>query len=170
MPRNLPAPPTGPCHGLHYRERMRDPIADLVHRYADAVVRRDEQQWSATWTDDAVWQLDPRFEVTGREAIVSLWRSSMEGFRAAVQVVMNGTYELDDDGHGGGQGGGGSGTGRWYIQEFLQPREGAPMFMLGHYDDTYSLVDGQWRFASRRLVMHYAGPPDLSAPMPGPRG
>lgn len=148
---------------------MRDPIADLVHRYADAVVNLDEAQWSATWADDAVWQLNPRFEVAGRDAIVSLWRSSMEGFRAVVQVVMNGTYELDDDGSGGQGGGGGSGTGRWYIQEFLQPVDGAPMFMLGHYDDTYTRVEGQWRFASRRLVMHYAGPPDLSAPMPNPR-
>jgi len=51
----------------------------------------------------------------------------------------------------------------------VQPIDGAPLFVLGHYDDTYARVDERWRFARRRLVMHYAGPPDLSAPISGRR-
>ena len=86
----------------------------------------------------------------------------MTGFRAVVHTVMNGTHHLDERG--------GRGTGRWYVQEFVQPLDGAPIFVLGHYDDTYSLVDDRWLFASRRLVVHYAGPPDLSAPMRDARG
>ena len=32
----------------HYSE-----IAMLVHRYADAVVHRNGEQWSSTWAEDA---------------------------------------------------------------------------------------------------------------------
>lgn len=142
---------------------MRDPIADLVHRYADAVVRFDVEQWADTWTHDAVWQLGGGHEIVGRDSVVSLWTSTMAGFGAVVHNVLNGTYELSErDGRG---------TGRWYFQEFVQQLHDAPpLFVLGHYDDTYALVDGRWLFATRRLVMHYAGPPDLSAPMRGARG
>ena len=33
----------------------RQPIAELVHRYCDAVVRQDAEQWGATWAEDSVW-------------------------------------------------------------------------------------------------------------------
>ena len=87
----------------------RAPIEDLVHRYADAVVHRDEERWAATWAEDAVWELGRGNRVEGREAIAALWNSAMDGFAAVVQNVVNGTYELDDEA--------GTGTGRWYVIE-----------------------------------------------------
>ncbi len=36
--------------------------------------------------------------------------------------------------------------------------------LRAHYDDTYVSTDDGWLFASRELVIHYSGPPDLSAP------
>ena len=33
-------------------------IAALVHRYADAVVHRNAEQWSSTWAADATSELD----------------------------------------------------------------------------------------------------------------
>ncbi len=44
----------------------REAIAALVHRYADAVVRRDKDQWEACWAQDARWQLGPGRSVVGR--------------------------------------------------------------------------------------------------------
>ncbi|MGI9596767.1 MAG: nuclear transport factor 2 family protein [Acidimicrobiales bacterium] len=134
----------------------RDPIAELVHLYADAVVHRDGEQWGATWAPDAVWQLGQHGPMEGRDAIVEFWHGAMGRFNAVIQTVLNGTYELDE--------GAGTGTGRWHIQESFQRVGGETGILLAHYDDQYRLVDGRWLFAARDLVIHYGGPPDLSAP------
>lgn len=134
----------------------RDPIADLVHRYADAVVHNDGDQWGRTWAPDATWDLGGGRLMEGREAIVEFWHRAMSSFEAVIQTVLNGTYELDETS--------GSGTGRWYIQEVFQRPGGERGLLLAHYDDRYRLVDGSWLFATRDLVVHYGGPQDLSAP------
>ena len=74
----------------------RDPIAELVHLYADAVVHHNGEQWGATWAPDAVWELGKGRRVEGRDAILELWHNAMGGFNAVVQTVLNGTYELDE--------------------------------------------------------------------------
>ena len=132
----------------------RDAIEDLVHRYADAVVHRDEMQWGATWAPDATWELGKGRRVEGRAAIVELWRSAMDGFTAVVQNVLNGTVTFDGD----------TGTGRWYVLEHWKRADDSAGILLAHYDDTYTCLDGEWLFASRELDVHYAGPPDLTAP------
>lgn len=134
----------------------RDPIAELVHLYADAVVHHDGDQWGATWAPDAEWALGRHGTMNGRDEIVNFWHKAMSGFNAVVQTVLNGTYELDEAA--------GTGTGRWYIQEAYQRATGETGILMAHYDDTYRLVDGRWLFASRDLVAHYGGPQDLSAP------
>jgi hypothetical protein len=144
-----------------YGRRMAaDPIASLVHRYADAVVRYDGDQWGATWAPDAHWELGPGRRVEGREAIVDLWHKAMGGFIAVSQNVMNGSYELDEAA--------GTGAGRWYIIEHYHRRtdpasgDDGKGKLLAYYDDTYTLVDGEWLFASRFLVPQYSGPVDMS--------
>jgi hypothetical protein len=132
----------------------RDPIQDLVHRYADAVVMYDGEQWGATWGADAEWSLGPGRELKGRDAIVEFWHRAMSGFTAVVQTCLNGTYELDEAA--------GTGTGRWHIQESMQRADGTRSILLAHYNDKYVLEDGEWKFADRQLVPHYSGPPDLS--------
>lgn len=132
----------------------RDPIAELVHLYADAVVHKNGDQWGATWAADANWELGKGRQVSGRDAILELWHNAMGGFNAVVQTVLNGTYELDEAA--------GTGSGRWYIQEHMERGNGDKAKLLAHYDDTYVRVDGRWLFASRELVVHYGGPQDLS--------
>ncbi len=134
----------------------RAPIEDLVHRYADAIVHRDEEQWGATWAPDAVWELGAGHRVEGRQAIVALWNSAMDGFAAVVQNVLNGTYETDE--------GAGSGSGRWYVVERWALTDGSRGILLAHYDDAYVRIGDGWCFAGRELVVQYSGPPDLSAP------
>lgn len=134
----------------------RDAIADLVHSYADAVVRRDAAQWTATWANDAVWELGKGRRVEGRDSIVALWTSAMDGFAAVVQNVVNGTATLDLAA--------GTGSGRWYIIEHWQRADDSRGILLAYYDDSYVCVDDRWLFASRELVVQYGGPPDLSGP------
>ncbi len=134
----------------------RDAIEELTHRYADAVVRRDADRWAETWAVDARWNLGRDRFVEGRDAILELWLSAMGGFEAVVQNVLNSEVDLDEVA--------GTGTGRCYIQEAYRRTDGTPGILLAHYDDTYVRTDDGWRFASRELVVHYGGPPDLSAP------
>ena len=134
----------------------RDPIAELVHLYADAVVHFDGDQWGATWAPDATWSLGPGRELNGRDEIVAFWHQAMDGFQAVIQTVLNGTYSLDEEA--------GTGVGRWYIQEAYLRANGEPGKLLAHYDDTYRRVDGGWLFADRQLTIHYGGPQDLSGP------
>lgn len=132
----------------------RDAIADLVHRYADGVVRRDAEQWAACWAEEATWSLPGGRVVSGRDAIVAMWAAAMDRFEAVVQVVHNGTARLDGD----------EGEGRWYISEAFRRAGGEPGILVAAYDDTYVQVAGEWRFAGRHLDVQYQGPPDLSAP------
>lgn len=134
----------------------RDPIAELVHLYADAVVHHDGDQWGETWAVDGHWSLGQGRSIEGREAILEFWHNAMSGFAAVIQTVLNGTYALDEPS--------GTGTGRWYIQEAFQRAGGESGALLAHYDDAYTFAEGRWRFASRELVVHYGGPSDLSAP------
>jgi hypothetical protein len=129
-------------------------IEELVHLYADAVVRRDADQWGSTWAPDAVWDLGRGRRVEGRAAIVEMWTAAMGGFAAVVQNVVNGMARLDEDA--------GTGCGRWYIIEHWQRTDDSRGILLAHYDDTYVRVDGSWSFAGRELRVHYGGPADLS--------
>ena len=133
----------------------REDIENLVHRYSDAVVNRDGEQWASTWARDAEWSLGRGRDLKGRDAIVEFWHGAMARFRAVVQTVLNGTCALDEAS--------GTGTGRWYIQESMERIDGTRAILLAHYDDKYVFEDGEWLFADRKLVPHYAGPPDLSA-------
>jgi hypothetical protein len=131
----------------------REAIAALVHRYADAVVYRNGEQWGDCWAVDAQWILSVDRNVNGREAIVALWHRAMDGFAAVVQNVVNSEVEVTDAS---------TATGRCYIMEHFQRANGAVGILLAHYDDTYVCVENEWKFASRRLFPQYQGPPDLS--------
>jgi len=134
----------------------RDTIDDLLHAYADAVVRRDPDQWISTWAGDAVWELGTGRRVEGADAILSLWNSAMDGFKAVVQNVVNRTADIDEVA--------GTGSGRCYIIEHWWRADDSRGILLAYYDDLYARTDAGWQFASRELVVQYGGPPDLSAP------
>ena len=88
----------------------KEEIRNLVEKYADAVCRRDEADWSSTWCDNSLWNLGSIPPVEGKEAIVGLWVQAMSGFPFVAQLIHNGTVEVDGD----------KATGRWYIVEHLQ--------------------------------------------------
>ena len=132
-------------------------IQRLVHRYSEAVVLRDGEQWADCWADDAVWDLGRGRPVHGKQAIVEFWRSAMAGMSAVVQMVHNGDADhdtVDED----------RAVGRWFIDERYCRANGERGMLLAHYDDAYLRhADGIWRFSSRSLFVHYHGAPDLSA-------
>jgi ketosteroid isomerase-like protein len=131
----------------------RQAIAELVHRYCDAVVRQDREQWGATWSEDSVWQLGPNRVVEGRGPIIAHWQESIARNEVVVHQAANGHVGSTSET---------TAEGRWYITEHLKRRTGELGMLLAWYDDTYVCEDGSWLFASRRLTPIYRGPPDLS--------
>jgi len=129
-------------------------LADLVHRYADAVTRRDLDRWVDCWADDAVWTLRHDRVATGRDDILSMLQAVLLTLDGVVQHVLNGEAAVGVDGS--------TAAGRWHIQEHLRRTTGEPLLFLAHYEDTYVRSAGGWRFQTRTLVTHYQGPPDLS--------
>jgi uncharacterized protein (TIGR02246 family) len=120
-------------------------LHDLVARYSDAVCRRDETVFAATWAEDALWQLPGMPLTEGREAIVALWLSVMERFPFVIQRMNNGTVELSGD----------SASGRWYLSEHIAADDGGIMINVGVYQDRYVRRGGAWQFAERHFSMLY---------------
>lgn len=141
----------------------RDAIADLVHRYADAVCRHDVDAWAATWDIDGVWEIG-RGPTVGRAAITAAFETAMGLFEAVVQLAHNGTATID---HGGA---GDTAHGRWYMSEAARTRTGRNLHYLGYYDDEYIRRADGWHFARRTLTWLYDGPPDLSGRFGPPPG
>jgi hypothetical protein len=131
----------------------RQPIAELVHRYCDAVVRQDQEQWGATWSEDSLWDLGPDRIIEGRGPIIAHWLESMAPIEVVVQQASNGEVRSTGETRA---------EGRWYITEHIKRRSGELGMLLAWYDDTYVREAGSWLFASRRLTQIYKGPPDLS--------
>ena len=91
-------------------------IRRLVHRYADAVVRRDAEAWASCWAEQSAWDLGRGRSVAGKDEITALWRSAMGGMAAVVQMVHNGASDATDDRD--------RATGRWYIDERYRRGDG----------------------------------------------
>lgn len=126
-------------------------IRNLVARYADAVNRRDEADWAATWAPDAVWDLAGQV-TAGREQVVALWRTLLSGVPWVVQLVHSGSVAVD----------GARATGRWYFSELQRSADGTAGLIVAVYHDACVLGEDGWCFAKRRFDVLYAGPPDLS--------
>ena len=120
-------------------------LHDLVARYADAVCRRDEPAFAATWSDNAVWQIPGAPETHGRDQIVALWKGVMARFSFVIQRMNNGTVTIDGD----------RGTGRWYLSEHIRAEDGNGMINIGVYQDRYTRTASGWQFAERRFSMLY---------------
>lgn len=120
-------------------------IRDLVYRYADAVCRRDQDAWSATWTQDGIWQLPSAPRMEGRDAIVDLWASAMAGLPFVAQTPHYGVLDIDGD----------KASGRWYLTEHIKFPDGNGVFNVGCYQDKYVKRDGQWLFAERHYAVLY---------------
>ncbi|MBL6689389.1 MAG: nuclear transport factor 2 family protein [Pseudomonadales bacterium] len=130
--------PTNPLEDEHA-------IRHLVAAYADAVNRRDGDLWASTWADNSTWVLRGNpFE--GKATILDTWHGAMGSFEFVVQLVYQGTLEVDGE----------RATGRWYLTEHLRPQgsdEGR--YTVGVYEDEYVKESGTWLFSKRSYEVLY---------------
>ena len=142
-------------------------IRELVDRYADAIVRRDEQDWSATWASDCEWQVLGEVAI-GREAVVKKWHELMGRLPFVHQIASGGilTFSADRDDGAETDEAGCLASGRFYVNEYgTNAAADTPgLLMLGVYHDDYIKIEaeGGWLFKRRRFAPLYMGPPDMT--------
>jgi ketosteroid isomerase-like protein len=117
-------------------------IRERIERYSDAVFRRDEAAWAENWAEQAVWSLAGT-EVSGKDAIVSMWRQAMTQFSFVAFFATPGAIEISGD----------SATARVYTSEVLAGVDGNLSRILGRYDDRLVRKNDQWLFAERRYTI-----------------
>jgi uncharacterized protein (TIGR02246 family) len=117
-------------------------VRALIEAYADAVLRRDADDWAACWTEDAVWDL-AGMRVQGRVAIRALWEQAMQGFAYVGFFAQAGPLTIDGD----------RAEGRVWTHELLVQADGAKRQSVGRYDDQYIRGAGGWLFAGRRFAV-----------------
>jgi ketosteroid isomerase-like protein len=125
-------------------------IHELVASYADAVSRRDAQDWGDLWATDAMWCVPsfPSLErVEGRETIRAAWSQAMANFSMNLMVQTLGALEVQ----------GSSATGRAYHNELVTDLDGHTRTAMGLYEDEYIRVDGAWQFAKRTFTSLHSG-------------
>ena len=120
-------------------------ITELLARYADAVNRRDRQAWTAVWLEDSIYSLNGGPQKKGRDAIVALYVKAMDNVESMLQLVHNGTVEVDGD----------SATGRWYVSEQHGLGDDKSVFVIGVYQDRYVRTADGWKFAERHFDQLY---------------
>ncbi|MGE4606816.1 MAG: nuclear transport factor 2 family protein [Myxococcota bacterium] len=133
-------------------------IRSLVSTYAQAVVARDGATWQSTWAKDGVWELMGQAP-KGPDALLEHWNKLMGGIQFVYQLAGEGVIQIDASGE--------RGTGQFPTVEFAKLGDGPGSILLGTYHDEYVVENGEWRFANRRMQIHYMGPSDLSG-MPVP--
>jgi uncharacterized protein (TIGR02246 family) len=114
-------------------------IQELNATYGDAVSRRDEAAFAATWAEDAVWHLPWLDPVEGRDAIVALWLAQMANYPFHNFSFYMGTIEVDGD----------RATGRKWTTELVVNARGESGRVTGRYDDDYVRRDGDWLYARK---------------------
>jgi uncharacterized protein (TIGR02246 family) len=119
-------------------------IRERVEAYADAVFRRNADDWIANWAEDATWIL-PGLEVTGRETIKAAWLQAMSAFPLAAFFAVPGSIRVGAD----------TAQARVYTQEVLVLAGGGVRRIVGAYDDELVKIRGEWLFSRRAYrILH----------------
>ena len=117
-------------------------IRTLHDGYADAVFRRDAQDWGANWAEDARWFLGET-EVSGRVAIITLWQQAMAGFSFVAFFSQTGSMTINGD----------TACGVVYTHEVLEQADGTLIRPVGRYEDHYVKAGGRWLYQERRYTL-----------------
>jgi hypothetical protein len=119
----------------------RQAIRELLDIYADAVTRRDPDDWGACWAEDARWEMPdyPEFPPqTGRANIVALWTEAMSHYPGIMFQAWPGAIQVEGD----------RATVRSYTTE-VYDQDGDTVRDRGLYEDECVKLGGRWLFAKR---------------------
>jgi ketosteroid isomerase-like protein len=133
-------------------------IEALRGEFSDAGMMRDYDRFASLFTRDGAWRM-PHInrEFTGRREI----RAAIEQLRGmwnyAVQNAHPGTIQLDGD----------TASGRSYVSELGEMRDGRSLVNYGVYHDRYARTADGWKFAERTYEVQYLDTSPLAGTAPG---
>lgn len=115
-------------------------VRDLVAGFADVVNRMAPEEMRDVFAPDGELVVTGWGEHRGHDAIVAFLNGLLERWSLIFHAVHSGRLSLD----------GNRATGRWYISEFGQLRDGTEVRFAGVYHDEYARTGDGWRFTRRR--------------------
>lgn len=122
-------------------------IRSLVDTFCDGVNSRDSGLWGSVWDDEGATFCLSGIERAGKEVIVAGFVDGIAAYELLVQVAPNGRIEIDGD----------TATGRWYILEIGQLRDGPSSQQVALCRDEYRRTADGWRLRRREVERIYKG-------------
>jgi len=116
-------------------------IRTLVATFVDACIRADHDTFRTLWAPDGIWEIGEPFNirVEGIDAIADLLHQLRDERIFFTQLVPTGVITIDGD----------HAQARWPVREVAQSPGEHYYDNLAMYFDTFTKVDGHWRFARR---------------------
>lgn len=116
-----------------YRE-----ILELRNRYCHYIDRGRYGDWASLFTEDGVFDTGRGEPFIGREAIQELGETGIaEKYEFSAHLMLNPVIDIDGD----------EATGQWYYYLLFTRSDGSVGWEQGFYDEEYTRVDGDWKFA-----------------------
>ena len=121
-------------------------IVELTHRYAWCVDMRDVDGMVALYTEDAIFDTSHigLNDLRGHDGVRHFFNYIMKMTTANSHHISNHIINID----------GNRATGTCYAIAMANTPSDEEIFATVHYDDVYVKVNGQWKFAQRRLWPH----------------
>jgi ketosteroid isomerase-like protein len=136
-------------------------IEALRGEFTDAVMMRDYDRAASLFTPDGALRMpNVPAELEGREQIRA-WGERVPGFvDYLVQTTHPGTIRLDGD----------TASGRAYMQELIQLRDGSSELNYAIYHDRYQRTGDGWKFTERVYEIRYLDTTPLAGSAPDAAG
>jgi hypothetical protein len=132
----------------------RSEIADLRVEFTDAAMMNDHDRLGSLFTPDGVLRIPgAAIEAVGPAQISALGRRRAETAGCFVQNTHPGKIEIDGD----------TASGRAYVYELFQLRDGASHVNHAIYHDRYRRTAEGWKFVERVYEVRYLD----TSPLPG---
>jgi uncharacterized protein (TIGR02246 family) len=121
-------------------------IGALPGEYTDAIMMRDYDRFASLFTEDGAWRM-PHIdeEFLGREEIRAAIERLQRLWDYFVQTAHPGAILLDGD----------TATGRAYVTELGQMRDGRAQLNHSVCHDSYERAPDGWKFSERRYEVMY---------------
>lgn len=133
----------------------RQAIEDCINRYARGVDRDDEELLRSAYHPDAVE--DHGGYIGGRDGLIEFLRSVHRPFAGFQRYITNFSVEIDgDEAH----------AESYWLCIIVLDQSDKLMATGGRYVDRLERRDGEWRIATRDVVMEWHGAIDGGGPDP----
>ncbi len=132
-------------------------IENLIYKYAERLDSGDIEGMAELLDHAHIAGDDGNGQLLGRDAVAALYRSMVivhpNGTPMTQHVTTNVIIDVDEDGN--------QAKSSAYFTVF-QATNNLPLqaIVMGHYQDEFSRVDGQWRFSRRQIHIRARGNTD----------